>query len=81
VTAADSYWADTADYWAGVRQAWDDAIERRRGVWVEEEAQNGAITGPTLMGLAERIHSDEIAMQPALVEAQATITQATSQSA
>ncbi|MGQ0531231.1 MAG: DUF6607 family protein [Caulobacteraceae bacterium] len=81
VSAADSYWADPADYWAGVRQAWDDAIARRRGVWVEEEAQNGAITGPTLMGLADRIHSDEITTQPALAEAQAAITQATSQSA
>ncbi len=81
VVAADAYWADTAVYWAGVRQAWDDAIERRRGVWVEEEAQNGAITGPTLMGLADRIHSDQITTQPALVEAQAAITQATSQSA
>jgi hypothetical protein len=64
-----------------VRQAWDDAIARRRGVWVEEEAQNGAITGPTLMGLADRIHASEIQTGPALAEAQTAITQATSQSA
>jgi hypothetical protein len=81
VSAADSYWADTAEYWSGVRQAWDDAIARRRGVWVEEEAQNGAVTGPTLMGLADRIHSEEIMTQPALAEAQAAIAQATSQNA
>lgn len=79
VAAADSYWADTRDYWAGVRQAWDDAIARRRGVWVEEEAQNGAVTGPTLMGLADRIHSEEFATAPALAEAQAAIARATSQ--
>lgn len=81
VAAADLYWRDTADYWGGVRQAWDDAIARRRGVWVEEEAQNGAITGPTLMGLADRIHASEIQTGPALAEAQTAITQATSQSA
>jgi len=81
VAAADSYWADTAEYWGGVRQAWDDAIVRRRGVWVEEEAQSGAVTGPTLMGLADRIHSDEIQTAPALAEAQAAITNATAQSA
>jgi hypothetical protein len=81
IAAADSYWTDTRDYWAGVRQAWDDAIARRRGVWVEEEAQNGAITGPTLMGLADRIHGGEIQTAPALAEAQTAITQATTQSA
>jgi hypothetical protein len=78
VAAADSYWADTRDYWAGVRSAWDDAIARRRGVWVEEEAQNGAITGPTLMGLADEIHRGEKQTAPALVEARAAITTATS---
>jgi len=78
VAAADAYWNDTKDYWAGVRTAWDDAIARRRGVWVEEEAQNGAITGPTLMGLADRIHGGEIQTLSALAEAQAAITTATS---
>lgn len=81
VAAADSYWADTAEYWGGVRQAWDDAIARRRGVWVEEEAQAGAVTGPTLMGLADRIHSAEIQTAAALAEARSTITTATNHSA
>jgi len=78
VAAADAYWRDTADYWAGVRTAWDDAIARRRGVWVEEEAHNGAITGPTLMGLADEIHSGDKQTAPAIVEARAAITTATS---
>ncbi|QGZ95392.1 DUF6607 family protein [Terricaulis silvestris] len=78
VAAADSYWTDTREYWAGVRGMWDAAIARRRGVWVEEEAQNGAITGPALMGLADRIHSDEIETTPALAEAQTAIATATS---
>lgn len=78
VAAADNYWRDTADYWAGVRTAWDEAIARRRAVYVEEEAQNGAITGPTLMGLADRIHAGEAQTLPALTEARAAIAQATS---
>lgn len=78
VAAADAYWRDTAEYWAGVRQAWDDAVVRRRGVYVEEEAQNGAVTGPMLMGLAMQIHDGEIETAPALAGARATITQATS---
>jgi len=61
-----------------VRQAWEDAIARRRGVYVEEEAQNGAVTGPALMGLADRIHAGEAQTQPAIAEARATIAQATS---
>ena len=78
VAAADAYWTDTQDYWAGVRTAWDEAIARRRGVYVEEEAQNGAVTGPALMGLADRIHAGEAQTASALAEARTTILQATS---
>jgi hypothetical protein len=78
VEAADAYWRDTQVYWAGVRQAWEGAIARRRGVWVEEEAQSGAVTGPTLMGLADRIHAGELTTSPAIVEALAAISTATS---
>ncbi|MCL4713839.1 MAG: hypothetical protein KJZ75_02945 [Hyphomonadaceae bacterium] len=77
VAAADAYWRDTAEYWAGVRRAWDEAVARGRGVYVEEEAQNGAVTGPALMGLAMQIHDGEIETAPALAEARATIAQAT----
>lgn len=79
VAAADAYWQSTADYWAGVRGAWDEAIARRRSVWVEEEAQAGAITGPMLMGLADQIHAGEITTAPAITEARSAIAIATSQ--
>jgi hypothetical protein len=81
VAAADAYWADTAQYWASVRDDWDAAIARGRGVFVEEEAQNGAITGPALMGLADRIHGGEVQTAAAVVEARNTILQATARSA
>ncbi len=77
VAAADSYWADTQEYWAGVRQAWDDAIARRRGVWVEEQAEWGSVVSQQLMGLADNIHNDEAQTQPALAEARRAITEAT----
>ena len=78
VAAADSYWADTADYWEGVRQAWDDAIARRRGVYVEEQAEWGSVVSQQLMSLADDIHSDETQTPTALAEAQTAISQATS---
>lgn len=78
VAEADAYWSATAEYWAHVRQAWDQAIAARGGVWVEEEAQNGAVTGPTLMGLADRIRAGEIQTPAAITEARAEIQRATS---
>jgi hypothetical protein len=78
VSAADSYWADTADYWAGVRQAWDEAITRRRGVWVEEQAEWGSVVSQQLMTLADNIRGNTAQTPVALAEAQTAITQATS---
>jgi hypothetical protein len=77
VAAADAYWADTQDYWAGVRQAWDDAIARRRGVYVEEQAEWGSVVSEQLISLADDIHNDEAQTQPALAEARTAITTAT----
>ncbi|HYD88437.1 MAG TPA: DUF6607 family protein [Vitreimonas sp.] len=78
VAAADAYWADTQTYWAGVRTAWDEAIARRRGVYVEEQAEWGSIVSQQLMTLADNIHADAAQTTPALAEAQAAILQATS---
>lgn len=73
VAAADNYWAKTKDYWAAVRAAWDAAIVRSRGVTIEEEAQNGVVTGPTLMGLADKIVDGDISTEAAIIEARAKI--------
>ena len=71
--AADDYWAATKDYWAAVRVAWDQAIARNKGVTVAEEAENGSVTGPRLMGLAEDIQAGKIKSAEAVAEAQALI--------
>jgi hypothetical protein len=78
IAAADRYWAATQEYWAGVRAAWDQSIARGRGVYVEEEPNNGSVTGPRLMGLAEEIVGGNNQTGPALAEAQRVIGTATS---
>jgi hypothetical protein len=60
-----------------VREAWDEAIARRRGVWVEEQAEWGSVVSQQLMTLADNIHSDSAQTSTALAEAQIAITQAT----
>lgn len=73
VKAADDYWAKTRDYWAGVRLAWDQAIRKGGGIGVTEEAQNGSVTGPKLMGLADDIAEGKTDSGKAMAEAVALI--------
>ena len=47
VKAADDYWAATKDYWAAVRGVWAERVEATGGVWLQEEANRGALTGNT----------------------------------
>lgn len=73
----DDYWAATKDYWAAVRDAWDAVIARDGGIRLEEEAQTGAVTGPPLMELAQKIQDGEIASDAAIAQARQTIDTAT----
>jgi hypothetical protein len=73
VKAADDYWAKTKGYWAEVRLAWDRAIAKDRGVTVTEEAENGSVTGPKLMGLAEALAEGKTDGAAAAAEARAVI--------
>jgi hypothetical protein len=77
VQAAEAYWAATKDYWAAVRVAWDEATRAKSGVAVREEAENGSVTGPKLMGLADDIQAGKIATPAAIAEARAAITKET----
>lgn len=78
IAAGEAYWADTQEYWAGVRAMWDEAIARRRGVYVEEQAEWGSVVSQQLMTLADNIHNDDVETTPALAEARSAITRATS---
>lgn len=73
IKAADDYWAATKDYWATVRAAWDEAIVRGKGVAVAEEPENGSVTGPRLMGLADDIQAGKITTREAVAQARAVI--------
>lgn len=73
IKAADDYWAATKDYWAKVRAAWDEAIMHGKGVAVAEEPQNGSVTGPKLMDLADNIQAGKITTAQAVAEARVVI--------
>jgi len=74
---ADVYWAGTKVYWAAVRKAWDDAAVKARGLSIEEEAEAGSVTGPTLMGLAEDILAGKKTTDAAIAEARQVIAEET----
>lgn len=73
VQAADAYWARTKDYWAAVRLAWAEAGRKHPSLVVREEAQNGSMTGPRLMGLADEIAEGKTQVAAAIVEARTLI--------
>ena len=75
VKAAEDYWAATRDYWAQVRADWDSAITKGGGVTVAEEPENGSVTGPRLMGLADEIVEGRIDTAAAKAEATRVITE------
>lgn len=73
----DDYWAATKDYWAGVRAAWDAAIVASGGLYLEEEANRGAVTGKPLMDWAVDVQEGRLTTEAAIEQAQALIAQAT----
>lgn len=74
----DDYWAVTADYWAAVRAAWDAAIQRGNGVYIEEEAQYGSVVSEQLMTWADEIQAGDLQEAAAIQQAQDLIETRTS---
>lgn len=79
IAAGESYWHDTADYWASVRNDWERAQATHRGISLTEEAENGSVTGPRLMGLADDIHGGTTTTAAAIPLATQAIAEATSE--
>ncbi|HEV2083376.1 MAG TPA: DUF6607 family protein [Brevundimonas sp.] len=75
--AGDDYWVSTQGYWKAVRDAWDAAIARGAGIHLQEEPQAGAVTGPELMDLADKVQAGEISEADAIARAQALIAEST----
>jgi len=77
VAAADAYWTKTKDYWAAVRKLWDETLTRDGAITVALEPENGTVTGPKLMGLADAIVAGKTTTKKAIAEARG-IVQSTS---
>ncbi len=73
----DDYWAATKDYWAAIRAKWDEVIVRDGGIYVEEVADTGAVTGTPLMELAEKVQKGEITEAAAIEQGRSIIETAT----
>lgn len=73
----DAYWTATKDYWAGVRAAWDEVAVRNGGIWLEEEANRGAVTGKPLMDWADEIQAGTLTTEAAIAQARELIFRAT----
>jgi len=78
VQAAEDYWTKTNAYWAAVRDGWDKAIARGRGLKLAEQADSGSSTGHELMLIADDIASGETKEADARKEAGELIARATS---
>lgn len=73
----DAYWLATKEYWAGVRAAWDEAIVASGGLYLEEEANRGAVTGKPLMDWAVDVQEGRLTTEAAVEQARALIARAT----
>jgi hypothetical protein len=73
----DAYWAATGDYWAAVRDAWDERIEATGGLWLEQEANRGSVTGKDLMDWAVDVQEGRLTNEAAVARARALIATAT----
>ena len=73
----DAYWTATKAYWAGVRAAWDAAIVASGGLYLEEEANRGAVTGKPLMDWAVDVQEGRLTTGAAIEQARALIASAT----
>lgn len=68
----------TTVHWAAVRTAWDEAVARGGGgVRIGEEAENGSVTGPTLMELADEVWKVRKTLAAAIAEAREAIREET----
>jgi len=73
----DDYWTATGDYWAAVRAAWDERIQAAGGLWLEQEADRGSVTGRALMDWAVDVQQGRLTTAAAIGHARTLIASAT----
>lgn len=74
VSAAEAYWAGTAEFWAGVRAEWTriEAEHERFAITIKGETEDLYMP---LLALADAVKDGDKALEPALIEARAVIDQ------
>jgi hypothetical protein len=80
VDAAEAYWEKTSDYWAAIRNKWNEVAEANGGIRIEQEANVGTSVAGELLQLADKIKKDETSSEEATNSALALIEEATTQS-
>lgn len=65
-------WDATAEYWAGIRQSWENFEEAGDAFAFTVKGEAGAIYGP-LLGLAAKVEEGELSTEEALTEAREVI--------
>ena len=78
VSAADTYWDASADYWAAVRSEWDAALASKGGITIEEEAATGTVISGELLEMGTQLLKGDIEEAAAIARAQKLIREGTS---
>jgi hypothetical protein len=79
VSAADTYWNQTAEFWNAVRGKWEQVATATGGIRIAQEAQYGTEIADDLLALADQINSGAITSGDATKAALALIEKGTAQ--
>ena len=72
VSAAEDYWAGTAEFWAGVRAEWTRIEAEHTAFAISIQGETEALYNP-LLALALSVKSGDKGLEPALIEARTII--------
>lgn len=64
---ANTYWAQTKDYWAAVCAVWDAVIKRDGMIAVPELVKTGSTSGERLMSYADEIEEEQLTTLEAVI--------------
>ncbi|MBV7266281.1 DUF6607 family protein [Erythrobacter ani] len=78
IAAAESYWEKTHEYWAAIREKWDQVAAETGGIEIAQQADVGTTIAGELLKLADAIKAGETNVQSASARAVALIDEGTS---
>ncbi|MEM8725741.1 MAG: DUF6607 family protein, partial [Pseudomonadota bacterium] len=80
VGAAESYWDKTEEYWAAIRDKWDEVAEANGGIRIAQNPDVGTTIAGELLKMADAIKNGETTADEASDKAVALIADGTAQS-